>query len=97
MDHHRDVHVVESAGADERDLAAAALLRGRADRGDAPRKLVDHLAYRDGGGRADHRDEVVPAAVPEVGERVVFGEDRDTRAPSVLPFASPRYAVSTPR
>ena len=34
MDHHRGVHVVEPAGADERDFAAAALLSRRPDRGE---------------------------------------------------------------
>src|SRR5205085_8123132 len=49
------------------------------DRRDAPRQVADDLAHAHRGGRADHRDEVVPAAVPEVCERVVLGQDRDAR------------------
>ena len=84
VDHHRGVDVVEAAGTQQRDLAAAAFLRGSADRRDRPLDVRDDLADGDRRGRADHRDEVVPAAVSEFCERVVLGEDRDART-AVLP------------
>src|SRR5207245_10780331 len=77
VDHHRDVHVVEAARANERDLPATALLRWGADCGELARELVHHRAHSDGCGDADHGDEVVPAGVPDLGERVVLLEDRD--------------------
>ena len=80
MDHHRDVHVVESALPDERHLAAAAFLRRRADRGEAAGHLVHHGAHADGRGHADHRDEVVAARVADLSEGVVLLKDRDGRA-----------------
>ena len=77
MDHHRHVHVVEAARANERDLPATALLRRGADGRELARELVHHRAHPDGRGDADHRDEVVPAGMPDLGERVVLLEDRD--------------------
>src|SRR6267143_2207641 len=80
MDHHRDVHIVEAAGANERDLPAAALLRGRADSDDLSRQLVHHRADSDRCGHADHRDQVVTARVSDLSEGVVLLEDRDRRS-----------------
>ena len=77
VDHHRGVHVVESAGAKQRHLAAAAFFRRRPDGGDGSGQRLDDLAHRDRRGGADERDEVVPAAMPEIRERVVLGQDRD--------------------
>src|SRR5205814_1770989 len=71
------VDIVEPARANERHLAAAALLRGCADGGEPARELVHHRAHADGCGDADHRDEVVPAGMADLGERVVLLEDRD--------------------
>ena len=80
VDHHRDVDVVEAAGANERHLAAAALLRGCTDRRELSRQLIHHRAHAHGRGDADHRDEVVAARVSDLSEGVVFLEDRDRRS-----------------
>src|SRR4029453_860986 len=74
------IHVVEGACAQQRDLAAAALFRWSADRRERSLEVADHLAHPDCARSADHRNEVVTAAVTEIRERVVLGEDRDARA-----------------
>src|SRR5712691_8673451 len=79
---HRD-RAIEHPGAEEIDLPAAALLGRRADELDVdlePRGLGD-----DDEERADvaDRDQVVTAAVTDLGQRVVLGQERDGRAPRV--------------
>src|SRR6266542_5602502 len=69
--------VVEDAGREEIDLAAAILFRRCPDELEAD---LQTARIRSGGEeRADVRrsDEVVTAAVPDPGERVVLGEQRD--------------------
>src|SRR3989442_2445955 len=102
VDHHRGITGVEPAGPDERDLAAAAFLRGRADRGELPRQLIYDRPHADRSRDADHRDEVVAAGVPDLGERVVLLEDRDRRSgrpalrvPAIAGFDPPVAALDT--
>ena len=61
--HHRGVHVVEVAGVDEVDLAAAALLRGRAEQDDGEVELVGDGGQTDGGAERRRGDDVVAARV----------------------------------
>lgn len=82
MDHHRGVHAVEHARLQQQRLAAAALLRRGADHlhGQAEVPRVRGQCQRGPHGRG--RDDVVPARVPEAGQRVVLGAERH-RGPAV--------------
>ena len=79
MDHHRRADVLEGAGLDQLDLAAAALLGRRAEHahgaGDAVllQRRRDAEPGRDAGGG----DQVVPAGVADQRQRVVLAEHRD--------------------
>src|SRR2546430_17267107 len=69
--------VLEHALVQQVDLPAAALLRRRTHELDAGLKI-----FRTGGGREErpddlHRDEVVTAAVSDIGKGVVPGEKRN--------------------
>ena len=80
VEHHRRGDALEDAGLDQLDLAAAALFRRRAEEHDlAASRSATGAAPRNAPTRA-RRDEVVPARVTDLGERVVLGEDRDARA-----------------
>ena len=81
MDHHRRVDAVEGAGLDEPDLAAAALLGGRAEERDAQAELVGHGRQRNGRPTEAAAMTLWPQACPTVGKRVVFGADRDVEGP----------------
>jgi hypothetical protein len=81
MEHHRRVHPVEDPGVGEPDLARAThLLTGRADDGDRARMAGQRAGHRDRRRGGPGRDEVVAAAVPDAGQRVVLREHGDTRA-----------------
>ena len=96
VDHHRGVDVVEGARPQQRDLSAAAFLRGGSDRRDRPLDVRDDLADRDRRRGADHRDEVVSAAVSEFGQRVVLREDRDTGAAALPGRVAPVRGLDAP-
>lgn len=81
MHHQRRVQPVELPGVQHGDLAATALLGGCADdvHGDRPRGVGGaHHQRRPDRGR---RDQVVPACVPEPGQGVVLGDERDVQRP----------------
>src|SRR6266568_2247706 len=80
VDHHRDVDVVETTLADERNLPTAALLGGRTDRRQGARELIHDGPHAHRGGDTDHRDEIVAAGVADLGQGVVLLEDRDGRS-----------------
>ena len=81
VDHHRGVHAVEVAGVDQVDLAAAALLRGRAQQHDGEVELVGDRGQPDGGAERRRGDDVVAAGVADVGQRVVLRAQRDVQRP----------------
>jgi hypothetical protein len=84
VDHHRAVHPLEHAGLDQLDLAAAALLRRRADDLDPPRGQPGaHGGQRRAGAGSRGGDDVVAARVPDAGQRVVLAEDRHGRPRAV--------------
>src|SRR5262249_19133396 len=81
VDHHRGVHVLEDAAPDELDLAAAALLGGRADDLDATlRQPVPDGGERRARAGAGGGDDVVAARVTDAGQSVVLAENRDRRS-----------------
>ncbi len=77
--HHRRVHTVERAAFEEEDLAAAAFLRGRTDHADGEAEIVDEWCEREAGADGHRRDDVVPARVPDLRERVVLRADREVQ------------------
>ncbi len=79
VEHHRGVDASEGTGVEQPDLAAAALLRGRADEIDRAREGIALPREREERAQRAARDEVVPAGVSDLGERVVLGEDGDLR------------------
>ena len=72
MHHHRDVEAVEGAAVEHQDLAPAAFLRGRAEDDHGRVDLVGDTREPDRRAHRARRDDVVPARVPDVGERVVL-------------------------
>ena len=81
MDHHRRVDAVEGAGVDEPQLAAAGLLGGRAQDGDAQTELLCDRGECKARPDTGRRDDVVAACVPDLGQRVVLDADRDMEGP----------------
>ena len=79
MEHHGGVDAGEGPGLEELDLAPAALLGGRADELDRPDDGVALPRQGEEGAERPRRDEVVPAGVADLGQRVVLGEDGDPR------------------
>jgi hypothetical protein len=100
VEHHRGVDALEHARFEQLDLAAAALLRGGADQvstrvaGD----LRAHAGEREERADGARGDEVVPARVPDLGQRVVLREDGDPRArPCRCGRGRPSAGRRTPR
>ena len=87
--HHRDIDVGERALVHHDHLAAVHLLGRRAEDDDARVGRVDRLDERDGRPDACRRDQVVPAGVADVRERVVLGADGDGDG-AVPPLAAER-------
>jgi hypothetical protein len=79
VDHHGRVHVLEEPRLDELDLASAPFFGGRADDVDAPLGAGPHRGQGRPGSRPRGRDDVVPARVPDAGQRVVLAENGDGR------------------
>ena len=77
--HHRRVHARERAPLEQEHLAAAALLGRRADDADLQVEVVDERREREPGADRGRRDDVVPARVPDAGQRVVLGADREVQ------------------
>jgi hypothetical protein len=74
----RRIHVLEEPFAHEAALGAAVLaafFAGRAVDAHLAARLVDHGLEADGGKRGGGAEKIVPAAVPEAGQGVVFGEE----------------------
>ena len=72
MNHHRRVHVVEVAGIDEIDLAAAAFFGGRAEQRDLEIEFIRHCGQTNGGAERRGGDDVVSARVSDLGQGVVL-------------------------
>src|SRR6185369_5089550 len=66
-------------GLDHADLAAAPFFGGRAEKLDRALDPIFDRRKREKRTERASRDEVVPARVAEVGQRVVLGEDGDLR------------------
>src|SRR5262245_6053021 len=79
MRHHRRVHAGEGATLEEQDLAAAALLGRGADDAHGQADVVGDPGRRQAGSHGERRDHVVAAGVPDVGQGVVLGADRDVQ------------------
>jgi hypothetical protein len=79
MHHQRRIDAVERAGARHQLLAAAVLLRRRAEQPDARRKRGTELGQGERGAERGGRDQVVAAGVADAGQRIVLGEQRDER------------------
>jgi hypothetical protein len=77
--HHCRVDAFKLAVLEQDHLAAATLLRRRAEDHDAEGKTFANSHKSSEGGERSSADEVVAAGVA-VGQRVVFSEDRDCRA-----------------
>ena len=81
VDHHGAVHVLKDTALDQLHLSAAALLGWRADHLDAAgRQRVPHRGEGRARSGARRRDDVVPARMPDAGQRVVLAQDGDGRA-----------------
>ncbi len=83
VDHDRGVDIVEVALLDQRDLTAGVrhsrLLGRAAEDDDAAGKLVGQRAERDPSADRGSGDDVMSAAMANLGQRVVLGEDRHRR------------------
>jgi hypothetical protein len=79
VDHERGVDPVERAALRHLDLAAAPLLGRRAEHHDAPSRLCRDRRSREARAQPGGGDDVVPAAVPDAGQRVVLAQHRDRR------------------
>ena len=77
--HQRRVHAVERAAFEHQDLAAAAFFGRRADHRERDAELVDERREREPGADRAGGDDVVPARVPDHGQRVVLRADRDVQ------------------
>ena len=80
--HHREVDAVERARADQVDLAAAALLGRCPEDGDPQPGLIGDRGEGEPGADRRRRDDVVPAGVPDTGQRVVLRAHHDVRTGS---------------
>jgi hypothetical protein len=81
VDHHGAVHVLKHPALDQLHLSAAALFGRRADHLDAAgRQRIPHRRQGCARSGARRRDDVVPARMPDAGQRVVLAQDGDGRA-----------------
>ncbi len=81
MDHRGQVHVAEMARLDEPELATAALFGGCAHHRHPKPQLVGDRCERQAGPHTGGSDDVVPARMPDLRERVVFHADRHVERP----------------
>ena len=77
MDHHRNVGVGKRASFEEDDLAATPLLGRRAEDGDASAECFRERRHRQPRPEPGRGDDVVTAAVADVGQCVVLATDDD--------------------
>ena len=77
MDHQRAVDAVEGAGLHHPDLATAALLGRRSKDADLHADLVGDAGQRDARAHGGGGDDVVPAGVAYLRQRVVLRQKRD--------------------
>ena len=77
VDHHGRVDALEGAPLGQEHLAAAALLGGRPHDDDPPAELLRERRGGEAGAQARRGDDVVPAAVADLGQRVVLAQDGD--------------------
>ena len=75
MDQHRGCGIVEGAGIDQVDLAAAALLRGSSEDGDPDPKFLGQAGQGRSGADRGCRDYVVTTGVPYSGQGVILAAD----------------------
>ncbi len=80
VDHERGVDALERAPAGEQDLPAASLLGRRAHHDHPSAQLLGQRRGGQAGAEAGGGDDVVPAGVPDPGQRVVLAQHRDRRA-----------------
>ena len=76
MQHHRGGDVVERSGLEQQHFSAARFLGGRPEQHHRQPELVGHLGQRQRGADRGRGDDVVPAGMPDLRQRVVFGADR---------------------
>ena len=77
--HHRRVDAFEHAGLQQLDLSASAFFGGRADDLHRPWQGVRMTGEREERAHGTARDQIVPARVTDLGQRVVLGQDGDLR------------------
>ena len=80
MDRRRGVDTVKGAGPGQQLLAGAILLGGTPQQLDPAARVLDLVGHREERADGDGRDDVVPAAVPDSGQRVVLLEHRHPRS-----------------
>nr|WP_201791094.1 hypothetical protein [Nesterenkonia sp. PF2B19] len=85
MDHQGHGVVVKAAPLQHEDLAAAVLLRGGADDLHGETELVRDGGQSDGGADGGGGDDVVPAGVADLGQRVILGADPDDKVAGAVP------------
>ncbi len=81
MDHERGMDSLEHARVEEDLLPGAALFGRRARSPSHAVRAVCHGRQRNGRADGRGRDHVVPARVPDLGQRVVLDEHRDVQRP----------------
>ena len=75
MRHQRQVRTLERPALEHHDLAAAPLLRRRAEQRHGEAEVVGDPSQREGRSDRRRRDDVVAAGVTETGQRVVLGAE----------------------
>lgn len=80
--HHRCVDPLKRPGVDHGDLAATALLGGRAEDHQVAVEFVDHRCCGQAGTQAGGGDDVVAAGVTDTGQGVVLADHRHRGARS---------------
>ncbi len=81
MDHQREVLVGEDTGVDQCLLAVAALLGRRPDHAHPQPDFVGDRGEADRRTKRGRGNDVVPARVANLGQRVVLGDDGDVQRP----------------
>jgi hypothetical protein len=75
----------EAAALEQLDLAAPAFLDGGAEHREGQAEVVDEGRQCERGASGDGGDQVVAACVPEAGQGVVFGAQRDVQVATADP------------
>ena len=85
MNHHRGVDLLENASADQPDLSPAAFFRRRPNDQHAAGHALEQVGQRNPRPGRGGADQVVPAAVSETAERVIFRQEGDRGPAAVSP------------